>query len=823
MLRVEDVDVVNVVNNILVSGSDLKQAIKGIYTELKRHLGVDWMILALPNKDENRFRLILSETPGEGQELVKNGNAGELELLCEKAAETGLPIVLPEAPGDDSLMNHIMIHPGTKSILVFPLKQHEKVSSILQLGSRQSNFFSESHLSALRQLSTGLAISIQHALVHEEEKKRSDELAVLYRMTKISTSSLGLDQMLTEMVNSLNPFFKFETWGIVLVDESTKRLVPHPSFVGLSQEEMKKPGSFMGRGIPGWVAEKGEPLLMNYIQRDSRSPQSDERILSEMCVPLKAGDKVIGIIDAKSKRSNAFSENDFHLFKIVGEHLATIIENVRSEERYRTVVEGALDGVMVLSDDDRVTYVNERLAEILGYSKDELSGMEFRACLDEESKRVVADRKAKRQRGGGVPPRVELNILRKDRKIRNVEVSSTVIKDSQGNASTVAFMKGITEKRRMEERLLQAEKLRAVGEMAGGVAHDFNTALAIILGNTQLLLNTVQDEEFKKSLKAIENEAQESAQTVRRLLEFTRKGGYEELSQIDLNAVVKEAVEITKSKWKDEVQGKGLHIGTILNLEKVPPVAGVASELKEVIANMIINAVEAMPGGGRIEIRTFEREGACIQVSDSGTGMTEEVRKKIFEPFFTTKPFTHTGLGLSMSYGIVRRLGGGIEVESRLGEGTTFTITMPIHVEGSGDLADLSEAEKKGHEARILLIDDEEFVRDDLSKILEQGKHHVVMADNGKEGVHLFHEREFDIVLTNSRMADMSGWDVCRTIKKMNPRTPIGMITGGGPNADRAEMEKNKIDFFISTPFDMNQILSKVAETMESKGFSHFA
>jgi CheY-like chemotaxis protein len=384
-------------------------------------------------------------------------------------------------------------------------------------------------------------------------------------------------------------------------------------------------------------------------------------------------------------------------------------------------------------------------------------------------------------------------------------------------------MKDITEKRRMEERLLQAEKLRAVGEMAGGVAHDFNTALAIILGNTQLLLNTVQDEEFKKSLKAIENEAQESAQTVRRLLEFTRKGGYEELSQIDLNAVVKEAVEITKSKWKDEVQGKGLHIGTILNLEKVPPVAGVASELKEVIANMIINAVEAMPGGGRIEIRTFEREGACIQVSDSGTGMTEEVRKKIFEPFFTTKPFTHTGLGLSMSYGIVRRLGGGIEAESRLGEGTTFTITMPIHVEGSGDLADLSEAEKKGHEARILLIDDEEFVRDDLSKILEQGKHHVVMADNGKEGVHLFHEREFDIVLTNSRMADMSGWDVCRTIKKMNPRTPIGMITEGGPNADRAEMEKNKIDFFISTPFDMNQILSKVAETMESKGFSHFA
>ena len=835
MLPLEAVDVVNITNRIVASGFDLRRVTKGIAAELKRHLRVDWVTLILLDADGRQFRFAPSGSPGEGQEPIAGETVEELEGFCERVRETGLPVILSDGLSDglsDRLSdrqatglstNDIVFQQGTKSILFFPLTYTEKVTAILQLGSQQSDFFSENTLSTLRQLSTGLAISIQHAVIHEETKKKHDELSILYKMAKVSTSSLGLDQMLTEVVNSLNPFFKFETWGIMLVDEGSKRLVPHPSFVGLSEEEMKKTGFFMGRGIPGWVAEKGEPLLMNYIRRDSRSPRSDERILSEMCVPLKTGDKVLGIIDAKSKKPNAFSENDFHLFKMVGEHLAAIIENVRSEERYRTVVEGALDGVMVLSEEDRLTYVNERLAEILGYSKEELNGIEFRSCLDEESKRVVADRRGKRQRGEGVSPRVELNILRKDRKIRNVELSSTVIKDSQGNASTVAFIKDITEKRRMEERLLQAEKLRAVGEMAGGVAHDFNTALAIILGNTQLLLNTVQDEEFKKSLKAIENEAQESAQTVRRLLEFTRKGGYEELSQIDLNAVVKEAVEITKSKWKDDVQEKGIHIGMILNLEKVPSVAGVASELKEVIANMIVNAAEAMPGGGRIEIRTFEREGACIQISDSGMGMTEEVRKKIFEPFFTTKPFTHTGLGLSMSYGIVRRLGGGIEVESRFGEGTTFTVTLPIRVEGNGDLADLSVSEKKRHEARILLIDDQALVRDDLSKILEQGKHHVVLAENGKEGIHLFHEREFDIVLTNFRMPDMSGWDVCRTIKKMNPGTSIGMITGAQTNVDRAEMEQNKIDFFISTPFDMNHVLSKVAETMESRGLSHFA
>jgi len=261
----------------------------------------------------------------------------------------------------------------------------------------------------------------------------------------------------------------------------------------------------------------------------------------------------------------------------------------------------------------------------------------------------------------------------------------------------------------------------------------------------------------------------------------------------------------------------------ILNLGNLPPVACVASELREVVANMIVNAVEAMPEGGRVEIRTFEREGACIQISDSGTGMTEEVKKKIFEPFFTTKPFTHTGLGLSMSYGIVRRMGGGIEVESRLGEGTTLTITLPIdrkRWEGSGGP---SEREENGQEARILVINDEPSARDNLSKILERGKHHVVMAENGKKGIHLFHEREFDIVLTNSHMPDMSGWDVCRTIKKMNPRTPIGLITGGGMRVDRSELERNRVDFFISAPFDVNQVLSKVAETMEWRGFGPLA
>jgi CheY-like chemotaxis protein len=231
-----------------------------------------------------------------------------------------------------------------------------------------------------------------------------------------------------------------------------------------------------------------------------------------------------------------------------------------------------------------------------------------------------------------------------------------------------------------------------------------------------------------------------------------------------------------------------------------------------------------MPEGGRIEIRTFQRdERDYIQISDTGMGIKEEVRKKIFEPFFTTKPFSNTGLGLSMSYGIIKRIGGEIDVESKVGQGTTFTISLPICFEAmEEEVTAITPSPpaviKKREKARILVIDDEESVRSVLSRILTQVKHQVNVARDGEEGIRLFHEGEFDIVLTDLGMPGMSGWDVCRAIKKMSPQTPVGMITGWGMEIGEEKMKEAELDFLISKPFDFKQIVSMVAKTMESKG-----
>jgi len=251
-----------------------------------------------------------------------------------------------------------------------------------------------------------------------------------------------------------------------------------------------------------------------------------------------------------------------------------------------------------MGDDYRVEYCNERLAEILGYSREEVIGMDLRDCLDEESKQGVVDRYHRRQGGEEVPPRYEFSILRKDGGIRHVESSSTIVRDPKGRVNTVSYLKDITEKRRMEEQLLQSEKLRALGEMASGLAHDFNNALTAILGNAQLLLYTAKDEHSKETLRTIEKVAKDSAQTVRRLQDFTRKSAHKEFFRLDVNSIIQDAMEISKPKWKDDAQGRGFQIEMVSILEEIPLVAGRASELREVITNVIFNAIEAMPGGG---------------------------------------------------------------------------------------------------------------------------------------------------------------------------------------------------------------------------------
>ena len=253
----------------------------------------------------------------------------------------------------------------------------------------------------------------------------------------------------------------------------------------------------------------------------------------------------------------------------------------------------------------------------------------------------------------------------------------------RGNAAS-DLKQTLQELRQAQDQIVQAEKLRAMGELASGVAHDFNNVLAVVLGNTQLLLHQLDrlgSEEIRQGLKVIERSSMDGAETIRRIQEFTGVRRDREFISLSLNDIVTEVVNVTQPRWRDQTQKKGIQIELTPRLGQIPLIMGNPSEMREVLTNIIFNAVDAMAQGGKLTIATQPQaeDWVEVRIEDTGIGMTEEVKKRVFDPFFTTKGVTNSGLGMSVSYGIIKRHGGEILIESEPGKGSTFRVCLPIH------------------------------------------------------------------------------------------------------------------------------------------------
>jgi len=362
-----------------------------------------------------------------------------------------------------------------------------------------------------------------------------------------------------------------------------------------------------------------------------------------------------------------------------------------------------------------------------------------------------------------------------------------------------------------QEHLVQTEKLRALGEMASGVAHDFNNSLAAILGRVQLVLRRVEDPTIRRWLEIAERAALDASQTVRRIQEFTRIRRDLPTETVDLDQIVRDAVEMTATRWRDETQSRGLEVRLATHLNPIPLVDGHPAELREALMNLILNAVDAMPGGGTITVSTEAVEsGVEVRIADTGVGMPEEVRRRIFEPFFSTKGPHGTGLGLAMVYGIVSRHGGQIVVESTEGVGSTFQIRLPAG-RGSVRARVAPAAPPVDRAARVLVIDDEEDVRETLADMLREQSHEVAVAEDGAEGLERFQSATFDLVLTDLAMPGISGWQVAQAVKAARPDVPVVLVTGWGVELSPEQLRSNGVDRVMTKPFRLQEVLEVVA------------
>jgi signal transduction histidine kinase len=365
-----------------------------------------------------------------------------------------------------------------------------------------------------------------------------------------------------------------------------------------------------------------------------------------------------------------------------------------------------------------------------------------------------------------------------------------------------------------QQRIIRTERLRALGEMAGGVAHDFNNVLAVVIGRAQLLQRQVESADLRRQLEIIERVAQDGAQTVRRIQEFSRMRRTRPWQRVDLAEVVREVVEATRPRWSDQAQARGVTYAMRLDLPPVPAVIGDAAELRECFLNLLFNALDAMPQGGSLTFSTrVDGDRVVCVVTDTGVGMSEEVRQRCFEPFFTTKAEQGTGLGLSIAYGIVTRHGGEIEVWSRPGEGSRFTVRLPIGVEIPA-LAPDPPPPRPGRAARILVVEDESHVRDMLVEVLVGQGHEIVSRSDGVSALASLEGPPFDLALIDVSMPGMSGWDVAKRLREAQPHVPIALVTGWGDQIDFGEARRRGIDYLVAKPFNVDDMTRLVASVV---------
>ena len=374
------------------------------------------------------------------------------------------------------------------------------------------------------------------------------------------------------------------------------------------------------------------------------------------------------------------------------------------------------------------------------------------------------------------------------------------------------------------EQEIHAQKMAALGELSFGVAHNVNNTLTGILGRAQLILRNSHDKaKIESGLELIIKSAEDGAHIIRRIQDFARQRPSREFETISITDLLKDACEMTRPRW--ESRSEFAQIRFTLHADCEAHIKGDPVELREVLVNMIYNATDAMPSGGEIRLSTQEsRERVVICLGDTGTGMTPDVKQRLFDPFFTTKGKAGTGMGLAVSFGIIRRHEGSIEVDSEPGRGTTFKISlpkvMPASTEAGGDSSETTATAAPGDDkVRVLVVDDETHVREVLIEALEAEGCEVVSAESGEIALAVYdqYEGKFDAVFTDIGMPAMSGWELCTEIRERSKTMPLAIISGWADAISVQSRDAVKADWIVAKPFDINKICDIAQEIAKRK------
>jgi len=519
-------------------------------------------------------------------------------------------------------------------------------------------------------------------------------------------------------------------------------------------------------------------------------------------------------------------QNTIHQLEMEREELGKALEerervlrretgaSLAAENLMGTIMALVPQGVCFLADDGRILRVNQRMARLLDVRSAELLGQSpeilFSRPTDFEALKSRADRDGSARLsdldmgGGGMAGFSADVFLANISQLRHPSVRYILI------------VEDISEKKAFSRQLVRTEKLAALGTMAGGVAHDFNNILMSILGNTQLLAQeiTAGGRGAERRLQSIEQAVGDGAHIVRRLQKFTEKesdrGRGEQ--KTDLRCAVIDVIELTRPRWKNTVERAGHTVEIRMDLEDGILGAIHPADLREVLTNLVFNAVDAMPQGGRLSFKAYRQaDRAVLEVSDTGVGMDAETRDRIFDPFFSTKGVGNSGLGLSVCRSLILRTGGEMLVASEPGRGTTFTIKLPAaDEEGPGCDRGLGLRLKTTGKS-LLVVDDEKEILELLRDMLRLMGHRVTATHDPRRALSYLETAAFDLVLTDLGMPEVSGWDVAKAAKASKDSLPVILVTGWGAQYEGHDLSDKGVDLVLSKPLSYQKLLESLS------------
>ena len=668
------------------------------------------------------------------------------------------------------------------------------------------------------------------------ERKEAEKLqTVLYRIAQAADTAPHLLDLYQEVHAVIREVMPAENFYIALYDEKNDSLT-FPYFVS---EQQPAPGTrHRGNGVTEYVLRTGKSLLCTPLSSDElRLRRAVELGQSSpgiwLGVPLIAERKTIGVMAVIHYTDpQAYGERERNILEYISSQVAKVIVQKRAEEEIQLLahtVESITEIVTITDLDNKFTFVNNAFLKRYGYTEEEALGKEVNLVWSRSNPpELLRDIITQTKRGGW---RGELLNVSKEGEEFPVELSTSQIRDSDGNiVGLVSIAADVTEQKKLEEQFRHAQKMESIGTLAGGVAHDFNNILQIILFHSMKFKKTnLAHQDLLQNVDNINKAIQRGAGLIRQILTFARKTDVL-FEPINVNQMVEEVGKIIVGTFPKNIEFALQLDNTVGN------VVADRTQVHQVMLNLCINARDAMPDGGRLTIRTENITPAkikerfadakdqaylSISVIDTGTGMDEATRARIFEPFFTTKERGKgTGLGLAVVYGIVQSHSGYIGVESELERGTTFRLFFPLQptkaaVIDTAELEDVTDI--KGGNETILVVEDEEMLLASLKSLFEEKGYKVYAAADGLQAVEIYqqHSAEIALVLADLGLPKLSGWDAFLKMKQVRSEVKVVLASGFiDPVVKNEKIELGARDI-IEKPYKPSVILRRVREIID--------